>query len=113
VLNQVYANILGRPVLVPSSKVTSLGAAIFAFLAAGTFNTIEEAQERICPAHTVYKPDPASQEVYDQLFGLYRDIYFEFGKPSGTVFGRTLPKLIEIASEVTAQSQVLTTNNRI
>jgi L-ribulokinase len=113
VLNQVYANILGRPVLVPSSKVTSLGAAIFAFLAAGTFNTIEEAQERICPAHTVYKPDPASQDVYDQLFGLYRDLYFEFGKPSGTVFGRTLPKLIEIASEVTAQSQVLTTNNRI
>ena len=107
VLNQVYANILGRPVLVPSSKVTSLGAAIFAFLAAGTFGTIEEAQERICPAHTVYSPDPGSQEVYDQLFGLYREIYFEFGKPNGTVFGRTLPKLIEIASEVTAQAQVL------
>jgi L-ribulokinase len=107
VLNQVYANILGRPVLVPSSRVTSLGAAIFAFLAAGTFGTIEEAQERICPTHTVYSPDPGSQEVYDQLFGLYRDIYFEFGKVNGTLFGRTLPKLIEIASEVTAQAQVL------
>jgi len=34
VLNQVYANVLGRPVLVPSKSVTSLGSAIFAFLAA-------------------------------------------------------------------------------
>src|SRR5206468_12674633 len=31
VLNQVYANVLGRPVLVPSKSVTSLGSAIFAF----------------------------------------------------------------------------------
>src|SRR6059058_5382583 len=37
VLNQVYANVLGRPVLVPSKSVVSLGSAIFAFLAAGIF----------------------------------------------------------------------------
>ena len=47
VLNQVYANVLGRPVLVPSKSVVSLGSAIFAFLAAGTFKTIEEAQDKI------------------------------------------------------------------
>ena len=51
VLNQVYANVLGRPVLVPSKSVVSLGSAIFAFLAAGTFKTIEEAQDKICPSH--------------------------------------------------------------
>ena len=44
VLNQVYANVLGRPVLVPSGKVTGLGSAIFAFMAAGAFKTIGEAQ---------------------------------------------------------------------
>ena len=49
VLNQVYANVLGRPVLVPSKSVVSLGSAIFAFLAAGTFKTVEEAQAKICP----------------------------------------------------------------
>ncbi len=37
VLNQVYANVLGRPVLVPSGKVSGLGSAIFAFMAAGSF----------------------------------------------------------------------------
>src|SRR5579864_2394965 len=46
VLNQIYANVLRRPVLVPSKKVTSLGSAIFAFLAAGAFKSIEEAQQK-------------------------------------------------------------------
>ena len=91
-LNQIYANVLGRPVLVPSSKVTSLGSAIFAFLAAGTFRTIEEAQRQICPPHTVYKPDAASQRVYDQLYPLYKRLYFDFGVPSQP-FGDVLPLL--------------------
>ena len=34
-LNRVYANVLGKPILVPESDPTSLGSAIFAFLAAG------------------------------------------------------------------------------
>ncbi len=57
VLNQVYANVLGRPVLVPSSKVTGIGSAIFAFLAARAFKTIDEAQAKICSPFTVYKPE--------------------------------------------------------
>ena len=34
VLNQVYANVLGKPVLVPDGVPTSLGSGIMAFLAA-------------------------------------------------------------------------------
>ena len=98
VLNQIYANVLGRPVLVPSSKVTSLGSAIFAFLAAGTFKTIDEAQAKICPSHVVYKPDAAAQKVYRELYDLYRRIYFAFGTSSQQPFGDVLPKLIAIAS---------------
>ena len=99
-LNQVYANVLGRPVLVPSGKVTGLGSAIFAFLAAGIFKTIEEAQQKICPAHTVYEPQAETQNVYRELYGLYRKIYFAFGKPAtGSEFGDVLPKLIQIARE--------------
>jgi len=98
VLNQVYANVLGRPVLVPSSKVTGIGSAIFAFLAAGTFRTINEAQEHVCPAHTTFTPEAAQQTIYDELYGLYRRIYFGFGKPaSAGDFGDVLPKLIQIA----------------
>jgi L-ribulokinase len=97
VLNQVYANVLGRPVLVPGKSVTSLGSAIFAFLAAGTFKTIEEAQDKICPPHNVYRPDPSEQSVYDQLYALYSKLYFAFGQPAAKEFGDVLPKLIQLA----------------
>jgi L-ribulokinase len=98
VLNQVYANVLGRPVLVPSGKVTGIGSAIFAFLAAGIFPTIEEAQRKVCPSHIVYEPQPNTQDVYRELYELYRKIYFEFGRSvEGATFGNVLPKLIKIA----------------
>ena len=84
VLNQVYANILGRPVLVPSSSVTSLGSAIFAFLAAGTFSTVEEAQDKICPSHKIFQPDKATRSAYDQLYPLYRELYFALGQPNNS-----------------------------
>ncbi|MGZ4731486.1 MAG: ribulokinase [Terriglobales bacterium] len=98
VLNQVYADVLRRPVLVPSSKVTGLGSAIFAFLAAGIFSSIEEAQQRVCPSHTVYEPQPDTEGVYQELYGFYRKLYFAFGSP-GTPddFGEILPRLIRIA----------------
>jgi len=97
VLNQVYANVLGRPVLVPSSKVTGLGSAIFAFLAAGSFKAIDQAQRKVCPAYTIFEPQPETQRVYQELYDLYRKIYFDFGRPSEKPFGTVLPKLIQIA----------------
>jgi L-ribulokinase len=98
VLNQVYANVLGRPVLVPSSKVTGVGSAIFAFLAAGAFSSIEEAQQYVCPAHMAFAPHPHEQSVYDELYDLYRRIYFDFGRPApDNRFGDVLPKLIRVA----------------
>jgi L-ribulokinase len=97
VLNQIYANVLGRPVLVPAKSVVSLGSAIFAFLAAGTFKTVEEAQDKICPGHTVFTPQPAAQKTYDALYALYKKFYFAFGQPGNTEFGDVLPKLIQLA----------------
>jgi len=99
VLNQVYANILGRPVLVPSSSVTSLGSAIFAFLAAGTFLNVEEAQNKICPAYRTYVPDARESAVYDRLYAIYRHLYFSLGRP-GTPVGEVLPQLISIGETV-------------
>jgi len=97
VLNQVYANVLGRPVLVPSKSVTSLGSAIFAFLAAGVFRTVEEAQDKICPGHAVFTPEPGAQTIYNTLHGFYREIYFAFGQPGKTKLDEVLPTLIHLA----------------
>ena len=100
VLNQVYANVLGRPVLVPSKSVVSLGSAIFAFLAAGTFKTIEEAQEKICPPNRVFEPDKSEQAVYEELYPLYSKLYFAFGDPQKEALGAVLPTLIRVAESV-------------
>src|ERR1700690_2348723 len=100
VLNRVYANALGRPVLVPTKSVTSLGSAIFAFLAAGTFKTIEEAQDQVCPAHIVYHPQKEEQQVYEELYPLYGKLYFSFGDPKDNAFGAVLPTLIRVAESV-------------
>src|SRR5438105_6213117 len=96
VLNRVYANVLGRPVLVPTKSVTSLGSAIFAFMAAGTFKTIEEAQDKICPPHRVYEPQPAEQRIYDELYRLFSRLYFAFGKKEADM-GDVLPALIRVS----------------
>ncbi len=96
-LNQVYANVLGRPVLVPSKKIVSLGSAIFAFLAAGTFKTIEEAQDKICPPHNVYEPKKSEQLVYDDLYSLFSKLYFAFGEPKANAFAEVLPTLIRVS----------------
>jgi L-ribulokinase len=100
-LNRVYANVLNKPVLVPRTEVTSLGSAIFAFMAAGTFKTIEEAQEALCPKYRVVAPDPASARIYEELYSLYRKLYFAFGKPGSeaVAVGDVLPALRRIAAE--------------
>ena len=97
-LNQVYANVLGRPVLVPKTSVTSLGSAIFAFMAAGTFKTIDEAQDKICPAHKVYEPNAAEQRTYEDLYRLFGRLYFAFGDKAADI-GDVLPGLIRIAEK--------------
>ncbi|MBZ5665466.1 MAG: ribulokinase [Acidobacteriia bacterium] len=97
VLNQVYANVLGRPVLVPSKSVTSLGSAIFAFLAAGIFKTVEEAQDRICPEHRMFMPDKPAQRTYEDLYPLYSRLYFSLGEKKANGLGDVLPTLIAVS----------------
>jgi L-ribulokinase len=99
VLNQVYANVLGRPVLVPSKSVVSLGSAIFAFLAAGTFKTVEEAQDKICPEHARFTPEPTAQRIYDSLYTNYRKLYFAFGQSQDGAFGDVMPALMSSAQK--------------
>lgn len=101
-LNRVYANVLNKPILVPESEVTSLGSAIFAFLAAGAFPSIEEAQEALCPKYKTIEPDPAGAAVYAELYPLYRDLYFGFGRKGGacTSAGAVLPALRRVAAQV-------------
>jgi L-ribulokinase len=101
VLNRVYANVLNKPVLVPAGIPTSLGSGIFALLAAGPYETIEEAQAAVCLPLRVIEPEPKAAAVYEKLYRLYRDVYFALGsRGAGAVaLGRVLPELRKIAAE--------------
>lgn len=101
-LNRVYANVLNKPVLVPEDDVTSLGSAIMAFMAAGAFPSIEEAQQALCPRYRTVAPDAAESGIYEQLYPIYRNLYFAFGKPGSEsiALGDVLPTLRKLAAGV-------------
>jgi L-ribulokinase len=99
-LNRVYASVFNVPVLVPERPITSLGSAVFAFVAAGTFKTIQEAQLALCPPYREVKPDAASARVYEELYAMYRSLYFGLGVPGSVpmAIGEVLPTIREIAA---------------
>jgi L-ribulokinase len=100
VLNRVYANVLNMPILVPDEESTSLGSAIFAFLAAGAFPSIEAAQDALCPPFATIAPDPEAVARYGELFPLYRDLYFALGQRASAPVevGHVLPTLRRVAA---------------
>lgn len=100
VLNQVYANVMGKPILVPDGDVTSLGSAIFAFLAAGAFKSLQEAQDKLCPAYKTIEPEKSAVATYSELYALYRKLYFGFGQRQSEAIGvgAVLPELRRIAA---------------
>ncbi len=101
-LNQVYADVLGKPVLVPDGTPTSLGSGIFALLAAGAFPSVEAAQERLCLPFRTYTPRADAQAIYERLFRLYRSVYFALGSRGAepAALGDVLPELRAIAAEL-------------
>ena len=101
VLNQVYANVLGKPVLVPAGVPTSLGSGIFAMLAAGAFPTVQEAQDALCLKFETFSPEPAAAAVYEKLYALYKKTYFALGTRSSQPvhLGDVLPELRNIAAQ--------------
>jgi L-ribulokinase len=100
VLNQVYANVLNKPLLVPDGIPTSLGSGIFALVAAGVFGSIEEAQRVMCLPFRIYMPHSDAVARYEELFALYARLYFALGQKGEAVhgLGEILPELRRIAT---------------
>jgi len=92
-LNQVYADVLGTDVYVPDGPSTGLGACIFAAVTAGAFDSVKAAQARMCPPLTVFASDPGRHARYEELFGLFGDLYYGFGEGRPVDLGRVLPTL--------------------
>ena len=101
VINQIYADVLGKTVLVPEGAPTSLGSAIFAFIAAGIFPSIEAAQQQLCLPFKTYEPAPFAVARYERLYRLYRKLYFALGarNAASVALGEVLPELRSISEE--------------
>jgi L-ribulokinase len=87
-LMQLTADITGRPVRVAAShQAPALGSAMFAAVAAGAelggYESIVEAAENMARlGKDEYSPDTVSMPVYDELFGVYRDLHDSMSKGS-------------------------------
>jgi L-ribulokinase len=70
---QVTADVLNVPIKVAASEQTcALGAAMFAAVAAGIYDSVADAQEKIGSGFSrTYTPDPVNAKVYDELYQQY------------------------------------------
>jgi L-ribulokinase len=78
---QIYADVIGHPMLIAGSPQTpALGSAISAAVLAGTHPSFEAAQEKMTALKEKrYTPDPKAKRVYDELYGVYRELHDSFG----------------------------------
>ncbi len=72
---QIVSDVTGSPLRIPTSKeTTSLGGAIVAFTAAGTFKSWREAVSAMVRMERVVEPVAASVRTYAQLFERWRAV---------------------------------------
>jgi L-ribulokinase len=90
-LMQIYADVTGCELRVAASKQTpALGSAMFGAVAAGEYETIVAAAERMSSLGPErYVPDAAARAVYDRLYREYRRLHDLFGRGGDDVM-RTL-----------------------
>ncbi len=79
---QVYADVLRRPLsLISSEQGPALGSAIHAAVAAGAYPGVPDAAAAMGGKQdAVYTPDPASADVYDELYAEYLRLHDYFGR---------------------------------
>jgi L-ribulokinase len=93
-LMQIYADVTGRELRIgASAQAPALGSAMFGAVAAGRaaggHDTIVEAAAAMASLReTVYRPDPSSTGVYDELFAEYRTLHDYFGRGTNDVMKR-------------------------
>ncbi|WP_152047444.1 ribulokinase [Aureimonas psammosilenae] len=101
-LMQIYADITGCTMLVASSSQTcALGGAMVASVISGQHESFDEAKAAMTSLRDEqYVPDAARGEVYDRLYGLYRELHDSFGGlTTAADLSKVMKRLIEIRQD--------------
>jgi L-ribulokinase len=91
VFMQIYADVMGQPMLIAGSPQTpALGSAVSAAVTAGAtaggYDSWTEAQDRMTTIKSKrFEPRPDAKVVYDELYGIYRELHDAFGLPAETL----------------------------
>ena len=87
---QVYADVLRRPLsVIASDQGPALGSAIHAAVAAGAYPDVPAAAAAMGGKRdAVHTPDPASADVYDDLYTEYQALHDYFGRGTNEVMHR-------------------------
>jgi len=101
-LMQIYADVLGKPMMISrSAQSCALGAAVFGAVVGGVYRDVEGAQENMTGLKFVtYEPDDARVEVYQELYGLYRELHDSFGLGGGFDHAHVMKELISVRTRV-------------
>ncbi len=93
-LMQIYADVTGLELKVAASRQTpALGSAMFGAVAAGKaaggYDSIFEAAQKMARLKKeTFRPQPAAQKVYDQLYAEYLTLHDYFGRGANDVMKR-------------------------
>jgi L-ribulokinase len=101
---QTYADVMGRPVRVARSRQGSaFGAALTAAVAAGVFDGVEQAQQKLTGVQDeAFRPDPGAYRVYDRLYRHYLAVHDAFGGVDGHPLGAVMKDLLDLRDETRA-----------
>jgi L-ribulokinase len=86
---QIYADVIGAPMLIAGSPQTpalgsAIAAAVTAGAAAGGHGDFASAQAAMTSIRArQFIPDPPASRVYDELYGIYRELHDSFGGVPG------------------------------
>lgn len=87
---QIYADVLGMPVkIVGAANGPALGAAIFASVAAGAYDTVAEASQNMGKkSEFEYLPISQNSVIYNELYREYEALHDYFGRGENQVMRR-------------------------
>jgi L-ribulokinase len=100
---QVYADVMRRPLcMIGTEQGPALGSAIHAAVAAGAYPDVPTAAAAMgIKRDDVYRPDPASADVYDELYAEYVRLHDYFGRGGNDVMHRLRALRDRVRSEGT------------